>query len=597
MSLDSQLVGLLGDAYRKPFYWFLFVSIVFGILETAGLAFILPYLDVVGRYASGEPQGEILVIAQYFGFEIDGINIVYGASFVLFVLMALKYALQIYVSYLSAVLPYDLYKFHGSLLAKKYNRLEWVEFSKLNSNEIIKNVTKANELLAYSYVVYLQYLTSIVIIFLLILALLVVNFLSAVVLLSIFSVLAGVTYLSMRKSQLHAGQDREAGLTAVFKLGSELFLGNREIKITGTSYFFEQNFSSALSQLAEAFKRTTFFPRVPVVVIELGAVIVLLVVVLAAVKFEYNLEALVGYLIFYAAVGKRLLPSISTLIFCKSTLKNLTPTIDNLHHELNLEVFFDRAETEFTGEPTAKLNTWSEISLDNISFSYGMKKNILSELSITIERNKRLALIGPSGAGKSTIVDILTGLLKPDSGALRIDDVEKKDFSVLGPMIGYVPQMPFILDASIAKNVAFGQSHVDEERLSIALNLAHLATFVQSLDAGVDTVVGERGVKLSGGQRQRLAIARALYNNPEIIVFDEATSALDNLSEKIVSEAINDLAESRTVICVAHRLSTIKHFDVICFVRDGRITHKGSHSDLLLNCPDYRKMNDAVDYS
>jgi HlyD family secretion protein len=125
--------------------------------------------------------------------------------------------------------------------------------------------------------------------------------------------------------------------------------------------------------------------------------------------------------------------------------------------------------------------------------------------------------------------------------------------------------------------------------------MAHLTDFVESLQLGLDTVVGERGVKLSGGQRQRLAIARALYNDPEIIVFDEATSALDNVSEKIVSDAITGLAASKTIICVAHRLSTIKNFDVIYFVNNGRVTHQGTHGELLRDCPDYRKMNDIID--
>jgi ATP-binding cassette subfamily C protein len=595
MSLQAKLLTLLDSNYRKSFYWFLFVSVVFALLETAGLAFILPYLDVVGKYAANQPQDEFSLVLNYLGISADGIRVVYIASMILFALMFVKYGLQIYVNYLSSVLPYDLYEYHGNLLAKKYNRLEWASFSQKNSNEIIKNVTKSNELLAYSYVVYLQYLTSFIIIVSLLIILFVVNFYSAIVMITLFSILGSVTYLSLRRKQMEAGVNRELGLTAVFKQASELFLSNKEIKITGTSHYFENNFAAALKGLSTSFKLTTFYPRIPVVIIEMGAIVILLSVVLAAVKLEYDLEVLIGYLIFYAAVGKRLLPSISTLIFCKSTLVNLKPTIDNLYEELHDEIVFKNANAN-NEDPNKKiLLQWSEISLENVSFSYNCDKQVLNELDFDICKNKSIAFIGPSGAGKSTIIDILTGLLKPKAGCLKIDGVEQSDFSRLKSLLGYVPQMPFILDGPIANNIAFGQSLIDEKKLEFSLKIANLTEFVNGLKNGVNTVVGERGVRLSGGQRQRISIARAVYNDPEIIVFDEATSALDNISEKIVSQAINALSGSKTIICVAHRLSTIKNFDVIYYVKDGRIINSGTHSSLMENCDEYRKMNEIVD--
>tara|TARA_B110000008_G_scaffold256459_1_gene273903 strand:- start:208 stop:1407 length:1200 start_codon:yes stop_codon:yes gene_type:complete len=399
----------------------------------------------------------------------------------------------------------------------------------------------------------------------------------------------------MRKTQLEAGLNREIGLVAVFKQASELFLSNREIKITGTSRYFESSFAMAMRGLSDSFKKTTFYPRIPVVVIEMGAIVVLISVVVAAVKLEYDLEVLVGYLVFYAAVGKRLLPSLSTLIFCKSTLKNLTPSIDILYEELGDEMA--KAETTIHQEELSekKILEWSEIAVEKICFSYSSGKVILNGVDFKIKRHTRIAFVGASGAGKSTIIDILNGLLKPDSGSIKIDGNEEEDFSVLKNLIGYVPQLPSILDGTIARNVAFGQSFIDTEKLEFAFKMAHLTEFVHSLENGADTVVGERGVKLSGGQRQRISIARALYHNPEIIVFDEATSSLDNVSEKIVSDAIDSLAGSKTVISIAHRLSTIKHFDVIHFVKDGRITHSGSHEFLIENCEDYRTMIEIID--
>ena len=154
--------------------------------------------------------------------------------------------------------------------------------------------------------------------------------------------------------------------------------------------------------------------------------------------------------------------------------------------------------------------------------------------------------------------------------------------------------MPTILDSSIEANIAFGQEIVDDEKLEKSLKLAHLKSLVGSLDEGLQTIIGERGIKLSGGQRQRISIARALYHDPEIIFFDEATSALDNISEKIINDTISELSGSKTIIAIAHRLSTIRHFDLIYVVKEGKIISSGRHDELLENCHDYIKMNSVV---
>ena len=215
------------------------------------------------------------------------------------------------------------------------------------------------------------------------------------------------------------------------------------------------------------------------------------------------------------------------------------------------------------------------ITFDNVSFKYeSAHKPSLSDVSFSIGIGESVGIVGPSGAGKSTLVDLLLGLLQPTTGRILVDGTPIN--SSLGGWqrnLGYVPQSIYLIDDSLAKNVAFGldDAEIDQDRVMESIKLAQLSEFIDSLPLGVETVVGERGVRLSGGQRQRIAIARALYENPGILVLDEATSALDSATEAEVMDAVRQLQSTRTVIIVAHRLTTVAHCDRIVRIEDGRL--------------------------
>lgn len=227
-------------------------------------------------------------------------------------------------------------------------------------------------------------------------------------------------------------------------------------------------------------------------------------------------------------------------------------------------------------EDTEEIRFAREIRVDNIRFHYpGTEKNVFSQASLTIPKNKSIALIGPSGQGKTTMADIILGLLEPQQGAVLVDGVDiRKGMHAWNRKLGYIPQTISLLDASIRDNILFGvaAAEADEARLQEALREAQLKEFVDTLEDGLDTVIGEGGVRLSGGQRQRIGIARALYRSPEILVLDEATSALDNDTEAAVMEAIEYLAGSKTLIIIAHRLSTIRNCDLVYRIEAGQVT-------------------------
>lgn len=213
---------------------------------------------------------------------------------------------------------------------------------------------------------------------------------------------------------------------------------------------------------------------------------------------------------------------------------------------------------------------------------------------MSVPANSVVGIVGPSGSGKSTLIDILLGLIEPQSGQLKIDGegITDQNLRAWQNTIGFVPQSIFLSEGTIAENVAFGipEKEIDFNQVKKVLNLAHLNDLVQSLDDGVHTKVGERGVQLSGGQRQRIGIARALYHEAEVLVFDEATSALDGITEKLIMEAIHDFSGQKTIIMIAHRLKTVQKCDQIFFLDQGRVLDQGIYSELLEKNLIFREM-------
>lgn len=234
----------------------------------------------------------------------------------------------------------------------------------------------------------------------------------------------------------------------------------------------------------------------------------------------------------------------------------------------------------------SKFSLTDRVVIDRLTYRYpGAESNALTNLSLTLRKGESIALIGKSGAGKTTLVDVLLGLLIPQSGDIKVDGL-----SIYGglrswqDLIGYIPQTIFLTDDTIERNIAFGvpDDQIDPERIAKAVHSAQLSDLVAQLPDGLQTMVGERGTMLSGGQRQRIGIARALYHEREILVLDEATSALDNETESLISEALRELSGQKTMIIIAHRLTTVEHCDRIYDMRKGQIVRSGSYQEVVL---------------
>lgn len=250
-------------------------------------------------------------------------------------------------------------------------------------------------------------------------------------------------------------------------------------------------------------------------------------------------------------------------------------------------------ETEEISDDSCNIEFKNELQCQSISFSYPEHEEVvLKDISFTVKKGEVVALVGSSGSGKSTILDLIPRFYEIEHGEISLDGTNTKELSLynLRSLFGIVSQDTILFDDSILANIAYGSETPDIKRVKEAINAANAKEFIDKLPQGLETVIGERGVTLSGGQRQRLAIARALYKNPAILILDEATSALDTESEKIVQEAIDNLIKDRTTLVVAHRLSTIQKADTILVLDNGRIVERGNHHDLLAACGRYKEL-------
>ena len=381
-----------------------------------------------------------------------------------------------------------------------------------------------------------------------------------------------------RKRSSRWGNTRQLHASLLLKQTQQGLSGIKDILLLGRGAAFIDCFNIHNKTQAEAVMKITFLQLMPRLWLEVSVVASITVLILLMIAQGRGIDSIIPVLALFAAAAFRIMPSIGKILAASQMLRFGDSVLKMLDSELKLEV-----SVEYS--PDFNPRVAGTIELDNVSFNYaGAVTKALSGVSLTIPEGETVGLIGPSGSGKSTLVDLILGLIQPNSGQIRVN---RRPISEClrgwQNNIGYVPQSIFLTDDTLRRNVAFGlqDEKIDNVAVLRAVQSARLADFIQSLPEGLETIVGERGVRLSGGQRQRIGIARALYHDPKVIVLDEATSALDGLTESEVMDAINALKGAKTIIIVAHRLSTVESCSRVFRLEAGKLVESGTPSAVL----------------
>ncbi|MDE6914555.1 MAG: ABC transporter ATP-binding protein/permease, partial [Lachnospiraceae bacterium] len=378
----------------------------------------------------------------------------------------------------------------------------------------------------------------------------------------VFAILVGIVF---KKTLVKKGKENRSVSIRLTKWVLQSFSGIKEIKVMNKEDFFLKNYEQTYRRftvLQRQQSMLTFVPRPVMETVCIGGLLLTMAVKVYA--FDTDLTEFIPALSAFAVAAFRMLPSFNRISGYMSAMMFNRPAIDVLYDDLT-EIERLQKKTADENRKEEPLSIQNGIFVKKVSFRYpSADRQVLENLDLEIENNTSVALIGASGAGKSTLADVILGVLEPEGGSVLVDGKDiRENMDAWHASIGYIPQAIYLMDDTIRANIAFGveKDEVNETMLWKALREAQLEGFVKSLPDSLDTVIGDRGVKLSGGQRQRIGIARALYRNPQVLILDEATSALDNDTETEVMNAIDSLHGTRTLIVIAHRLTTIKKCD------------------------------------
>ena len=364
--------------------------------------------------------------------------------------------------------------------------------------------------------------------------------------------------------------------TRIAKWRIQAIYGIKDVKVLHRESFFADNYEESGKVGAAVSRKYTVLNTIPRLFIETIFICSILLFLIIQILLGNDISNMIPMFTVFGLAAVRLMPSVNRINTAITEISYCSPCLDYVYENMNINELSKKTNQALLPvDPDKDMQLRREIVLKDITYAYpNTEKKIFDHADMVVPCGKSVGIMGPSGAGKSTIVDILLGLLKIQGGAITCDGVNIFDnYPAWLSQIGYIPQSIYLVDESIRNNIAFGiaDEEIDDERIWAVLEEAQLKDFILTLPDGLDTTIGDRGVRISGGQRQRLGIARALYHNPSILVFDEATSALDNDTEAAVMEAINSFHGKKTMVIIAHRLNTIEKCDIVYKVDEGKI--------------------------
>jgi ABC-type multidrug transport system fused ATPase/permease subunit len=556
-SFFNKVRGLLTPRERRKALLLLVLMSLGMALETLGIGLVIPAIavltqsDPASKYPALQPVLNALGNPDKQALVVGGMLLLAGVYFV-------KVSFMAFLGWQQARFAFGVQANISHRLFSSYLRQPYTFHLQRNSAQLTRNVVNEVNLLTFTCILpAMSMLTEVLVMLGLCVLLLVFEPLGAVIVLSVLGVAAGGFHYFTRRRITRWGEARQhhEGLRMQHLLQG--LGGVKDVKLLGRETEFLELFRLQNAKSAQMGQLQTTLQLLPRLWLEFLAVCGLAILVISVLAQGRPLEAVLPALGLFAAAAFRLMPSVTRVISAAQSLRYGLPVVNTLFEELQL----GSQEQEQRSRSASTFHT--ALELDNVSYTYpGSMEPALREFSLMVQRGESVGFVGSSGAGKSTLVDVILGLLPASEGEVKVDgrNIQHalRDWQ---DQIGYVPQIIYLTDDTVMRNVAFGlpDEQIDKTAVWRAIRTAQLEDFVHSLADGLETVVGERGVRLSGGQRQRIGIARALYHDPAVLVLDEATSALDTDTELGVMQSVRALQGDKTIIIIAHRLSTVEH--------------------------------------
>lgn len=597
MDVIRKILDLLTPRERTQLYLLLPAVTLMGLMEVAGIASIAPFLGVVTDPSTIQTNPILAWLYDALGVETE-------RRFML-ILGLMVLAVLAVGNAIGAATFWALYRF-GNLrnhtisrrLLERYLEQPYSFFLSRNSADLINNIlAEVTAVIDRVVIPGLQIVAKSVAVLLIVALLVAVNPFLALVVTTLLGGAYGAIYLAIRLRLSRLGSERVEANRSRLKATNEAIGGIKELKLLGREHELLDQYDRPSYKFAVANATTQILgmlPRYALETVAFGGVLIILLVLIGTGGTTAQVIPIVGL---YAFAGYRLLPALQVIFSGMTQLRYGMPSVDEVHAILQR---IDEKETPIERRASLQpLPFEDELRLDHVWFTYeNTEEGVLRDISLTIQPNTSVAFVGETGSGKTTAADLILGLLEPSQGTISVDGR-----SLQGPAvrrwqrnIGYVPQHIYLADDSIARNIAFGipARDVDQQAVERAAEIAQIHDFIEGLPEGYQTMVGDRGIRLSGGQRQRLGIARAVYHDPKVLVLDEATSALDNVTEANVFRTLEEIARTKTVVLIAHRLSTVSGCDTIHVLHSGRLEASGTYDELLVTNPRFRRMVDEA---
>jgi ATP-binding cassette, subfamily B, bacterial PglK len=575
-----KILYLIDSTEKRKLPILVLLFLILSSVEIIGLGLIAPYISLV--IGTGEVNGLLENITPFLDLPQEKESLLMLMSVVLLVIFFVKSLLVIWVNKVIIFFSLRQRVSVSSFLMRTYQSLSYSEYLQRNSSEYIHNIQTLTSIFASTVLLLLRTASSLIVsIFILFLLAWQNTFALILLLIIVGTVIFGYDLLFKEKVDFYGKQSNKA-MDSMLQGINEGVEGLKEIRILGKESFFYQVFINGVNKHASYSGKNQVIQAIPRSLLEFLMVSFIVILVLSALMSNQNLQTIVPTLGLFSVAALRLLPAANAISQTLLQLRNNRDSINRLYKDIYR--FRQNKDKDRCNAKKSKLNTsFQSIFLNDVDFYYkGANHKSLNNVSIKIKAGESIGLMGKSGSGKTTMVDLILGLLHPDKGTVFYNDIPLSEcLDQWRSQIAYIPQQIFLLDSSLRNNISLEiKNKINDKKIMEAIDQAQLSELVNQLPEGLDTKIGERGVRVSGGQRQRIALARAFYHDRNILIMDEATSALDNETEKEIVREIKNLKGKKTLIVIAHRLSTIEHCDCIYKLKDGCIIEKGTYKEV-----------------